>query len=174
MSFAPTDYRHVNYGWDDEKVASMNPLERLVFRSNILGDDQRITNTGGGNTSSEAMEKDPLTGEEVNVLWVKGSGGDLRTSTEENFSSLYQDKLIALQAIYHATTPNGLKTQIEDDMVGMYRHTTFNLNPRASSIDTPLHSFIPYKHVDHMHSQCFHLDLCHEALGGDYEGDFWR
>ena len=159
MSFDPSDYRHVNYHWDDEKVAKMSPIERLVFRSNILGDDLRITNTGGGNTSSKAIEKDPLSGEGVNVLWVKGSGGDLRTSTVENFSSLYQDKLIALQAIYHATTPNGLKTQIEDDMVGMYRHTTFNLNPRASSIDTPLHSFIPAKHVDHMHPNDF-ISIC--------------
>lgn len=159
MSFDPSDYRHVNYHWDDEKVAKMSPIERLVFRSNILGDDLRITNTGGGNTSSKAIEKDPLSGEDVNVLWVKGSGGDLRTSTVENFSSLYQDKLIALQGIYHATTPNGLKTQIEDDMVGMYRHTTFNLNPRASSIDTPLHSFIPYKHVDHMHPNDF-ISIC--------------
>ena len=159
MSFDPSDYRHVNYHWDDEKVAEMSPIERLVFRSNILGDDLRITNTGGGNTSSKAIEKDPLSGEDVNVLWVKGSGGDLRTSTVENFSSLYQDKLIALQGIYHATTPNGLKTQIEDDMVGMYRHTTFNLNPRASSIDTPLHSFIPYKHVDHMHPNDF-ISIC--------------
>ena len=81
MSFDPSDYRHVNYYWDDEKVAKMSPIERLVFRSNILGDDLRITNTGGGNTSSKAIEKDPLSGEDVNVLWVKGSGGDLRTST---------------------------------------------------------------------------------------------
>ena len=159
MSFDPSDYRHVNYHWDDEKVAKMSPIERLVFRSNILGGDLRITNTGGGNTSSKAIEKDPLSGEDVNVLWVKGSGGDLRTSTVENFSSLYQDKLIALQGVYHATTPNGLKTQIEDDMVGMYRHTTFNLNPRASSIDTPLHSFIPAKHVDHMHPNDF-ISIC--------------
>ena len=159
MSFSPSDYRHVNYAWDDEKVESMSPLERLVFRSNILGDDQRITNTGGGNTSSIAMEKDPLTGEEVEVLWVKGSGGDLRTSKNENFSSLYQGKLIALQDLYHATTPNGVKTEIEDAMVGMYRHATFNLNPRASSIDTPLHSFIPARHVDHMHPNAF-IAIC--------------
>ena len=92
------------------------------------------------------METDPLTGEKVEILWVKGSGGDLRTSTIENFSSLYQEKLIALQKIYNETSPNGVKTKIEDDMVGMYRQTTFNLNPRPSSIDTPLHSFIPYKH----------------------------
>ncbi|MFT6181119.1 MAG: rhamnulose-1-phosphate aldolase/alcohol dehydrogenase [Akkermansiaceae bacterium] len=174
MSFSPSDYRHVNYGWDDTKVASMNAVERLAYRSNILGADQRITNTGGGNTSSKAMESDPLTGEAVEILWVKGSGGDLRTSKIENFSSLYQDKLIALQKIYNETSPNGVKTQIEDDMVGMYRHTTFNLNPRASSIDTPLHSFIPFKHVDHMHPNAF-ISLCatknSEAITKEIFGD---
>ncbi len=159
MKIAPTEYRHVTYAWDDVQAATMTPLERLVYRSNLLGDDQRITNTGGGNTSSIATEKDPLTGEEVEVLWVKGSGGDLRTATTENFSSLYQDKLLALQKLYHATSPNGVKTEIEDAMVGMYRHTTFNLNPRASSIDTPLHSFIPARHVDHMHPNAF-IAIC--------------
>lgn len=159
MTFAPSEFRHVHYSWNDAEVASMTPLERLVYRSNLLGQDQRITNTGGGNTSSISMEQDPLTGEEVEVLWVKGSGGDLRTSTKENFSSLLQEKLIALQKLYHETTPNGVKTEIEDAMVGLYRHTTFNLNPRASSIDTPLHSFIPARHVDHMHPNAF-IAIC--------------
>ena len=144
-------FRHVNYLWDDAKAASLSPSDRLVYRSNLLGSDQRITNTGGGNTSSKLPEKDPLSGQDVDVLWVKGSGGDLRTSTRENFSSLYQQKLIELQGVYAARKDKGLKSQAEDDMVGMYTHTTFNLNPRASSIDTPLHSFLPGKHVDHMH-----------------------
>ena len=144
-------FRHVNYLWDDAKAASLSPSDRLVYRSNLLGSDQRITNTGGGNTSSKLTEKDPLSGKDVDVLWVKGSGGDLRTSTRENFSSLYQQKLIELQGVYAARKDKGLKSQAEDDMVGMYTHTTFNLNPRASSIDTPLHSFLPGKHVDHMH-----------------------
>jgi rhamnulose-1-phosphate aldolase/alcohol dehydrogenase len=144
-------FRHVNYLWDDAKAASLSPSDRLVYRSNLLGSDQRITNTGGGNTSSKLPEKDPLSGKDVDVLWVKGSGGDLRTSTRENFSSLYQQKLIELQGVYAARKDKGLKSQAEDDMVGMYTHTTFNLNPRASSIDTPLHSFLPGKHVDHMH-----------------------
>ena len=144
-------FRHVNYLWDDAKAASLSPSDRLVYRSNLLGSDQRITNTGGGNTSSKLTEKDPLSGKDVEVLWVKGSGGDLRTSTRENFSSLYQQKLIELQGVYAARNDKGLKSQAEDDMVGMYTHTTFNLNPRASSIDTPLHSFLPGKHVDHMH-----------------------
>jgi rhamnulose-1-phosphate aldolase/alcohol dehydrogenase len=144
-------YQFVNYLWDDAKAASLDPVGRLIYRSNLLGSDQRITNTGGGNTSSKIAEKDPLTGKPVEVLWVKGSGGDLRTSTRENFSSLYQEKLVALQPLYAGRGNKGLKSQAEDDMVGMYTHTTFNLNPRASSIDTPLHSFIAAKHVDHMH-----------------------
>ncbi|HWA26634.1 MAG TPA: bifunctional rhamnulose-1-phosphate aldolase/short-chain dehydrogenase, partial [Lacunisphaera sp.] len=144
-------YQHVNYGWDDAKAASLDPVGRLIYRSNLLGSDQRITNTGGGNTSSKISEKDPLTGGATEVLWVKGSGGDLRTSTRENFSSLYQQKLLDLQKLYAARPDKGLKAQAEDDMVGMYTHATFNLNPRASSIDTPLHSFLPGRHVDHMH-----------------------
>ena len=144
-------YRYVNFLWDDAKAKSLDPVGRLIYRSNLLGSDQRITNTGGGNTSAKIVEKDPLTGGKTEVLWVKGSGGDLRTSTRENFSSLYQDKLIALQKVYAARKDKGLKSAAEDDMVGMYFHTTFNLNPRASSIDTPLHSFLPGKHVDHMH-----------------------
>ncbi len=144
-------YEHVNYLWDDTKAASLDAVGRLIYRSNILGSDQRITNTGGGNTSSKIMQVDPLTGREIEVLWVKGSGGDLRTSLRENFSSLYQDKLLSLQPLYAAAPEKGPKTDAEDKMVGMYMHTTFNLNPRPSSIDTPLHSFIPFKHVDHMH-----------------------
>jgi rhamnulose-1-phosphate aldolase/alcohol dehydrogenase len=144
-------YQHVNYLWDDAKAASLDPVARLIYRSNLLGSDQRITNTGGGNTSAKIIEQDPLSGEAVEVLWVKGSGGDLRTSTRENFSSLYQEKLLGLQAIYGARPDKGLKSQAEDDMVGMFSHATFNLNPRASSIDTTLHSFLPGKHVDHMH-----------------------
>ncbi len=146
-----TKYQHVQDLWRDDEVASLDPVARLVYRSNKLGADQRITNTGGGNTSSKLPGKDPLTGESVPVLWVKGSGGDLRTSTRENFSSLYQDRVVGLQNIYAARADKGLKSQAEDDMVGMYTHATFNLNPRATSIDTPLHSFIPARHVDHMH-----------------------
>ena len=146
-----TSFRHVNYSWDDATAAALDPVGRLIYRSNILGADQRITNTGGGNTSAKILEKDPLTGQDVEVMWVKGSGGDLRTSLRENFSSLYQQKLVDLQPLYAGMPGRGPKSEAEDKMVGMYTHTTFNLNPRASSIDTPLHSFIPFKHVDHMH-----------------------
>lgn len=144
-------FKYVNNLWNDAEASKLDPAGRLVYRSNKLGADQRITNTSGGNTSSKLDEADPLTKEKVEVLWVKGSGGDLRTSTKENFSSLYQDKLMALQKVYASRKEKGPKTQAEDDMVAMYNHCTFNLNPRASSIDTPLHSFIPFKHVDHTH-----------------------
>jgi rhamnulose-1-phosphate aldolase/alcohol dehydrogenase len=144
-------YRYVNYLWDDTVASTLDPVGRLVYRSNILGSDQRITNTGGGNTSAKILEQDPLTGEKIEVLWVKGSGGDLRTSKRENFSSLYQTRLIELQRLYAQESEKGPKTPAEDKMVGMYTHATFNLNPRPSSIDTPLHAFIPFRHVDHMH-----------------------
>ncbi len=168
-------YKFVNFLWDDAKAAALDPVGRLVYRSNILGSDQRITNTGGGNTSSKISEKDPLTGQPTEVLWVKGSGGDLRTSTRENFSSLYQQKLLDMQQLYAARPDKGLKAPAEDDMVGMQAHATFNLNPRASSIDTPLHSFLPAKFVDHMHPNAIisiaaskHCEkLTQEIFGGE-------
>lgn len=160
-----SDFKHVNYSWDDAHAKSLTPAERLAYRSNILGDDQRITNTGGGNTSSKVIEKDPLSGEESEVMWVKGSGGDLRTSKVENFASLYMDKLLALENVYNSAPEKGPKTEIEDEMVGMYRHCTFNLNPRASSIDTPLHGYIPAKHVDHMHpNAAISIAACKDAV----------
>jgi rhamnulose-1-phosphate aldolase/alcohol dehydrogenase len=147
----PNSFLYVSDLWNDAAAAGLDPVARLVYRSNILGRDQRITNTGGGNTSSKVREADPLTGEPAEVLWVKGSGGDLRTSTRENFASLYQTKLLALQKTYASRPEKGPKTRAEDDMVRMYPHCTFALNPRASSIDTPLHSFIPRRCVDHTH-----------------------
>jgi rhamnulose-1-phosphate aldolase/alcohol dehydrogenase len=143
--------RFVDYLWDDAKAGGLDPVERLIYRSNLLGSDQRITNTGGGNTSSKLQQTDPLTGEKVEVLWVKGSGGDLRTSKKENFSSLYMRGLERLRSVYEASPNRGLKTDVEDSMVAAYPHCTFNLNPRAASIDTPLHGFVPYRHVDHTH-----------------------
>ena len=151
QQFQPADYRHVNHLWDDERADQLDPVERLVYRSNLLGADQRITNTGGGNTSSKIWQVDPLSGADVDVMFVKGSGGDLRTAIRENFASLYMDKLMQLRDVYSASDTKGVKTPIEDAMVGMYPHCVFNLNPRASSIDTPLHAFIPFRHVDHTH-----------------------
>lgn len=146
-----TSFTFVENHWDDAVAEQLDPIERLVYRSNLLGRDWRITNTGGGNTSAKLEERDPLTGATVDVLWVKGSGGDLRTSTRGNFASLYQEQLLALQETYKRFDERGPKTPAEDAMVAMYPHTTFGLNPRAPSIDTPLHSFVPHAHVDHMH-----------------------
>ncbi|MCC5908618.1 MAG: bifunctional rhamnulose-1-phosphate aldolase/short-chain dehydrogenase [Balneolaceae bacterium] len=144
-------FRVVANKWDDSIANKLDSVDRLVYRSNLLGCDSYINNTGGGNTSSKLTEKDPITGEKVKVMWVKGSGGDLRTAKRANFASLYQDKLLSLQEIYASFDDKGLKTPAEDSMVQMYPHCTFNLNPRAPSIDTPLHSFIPYDFVDHTH-----------------------
>ncbi len=145
------EFKHVKYLWDNNIADQLDPIERLRYRSNILGADQRITNTGGGNTSSKIKMTDPLSGEEVDVLWVKGSGGDLRTSTRANFASLYMNKFLSLESIYNKADVKGVKTEIEDSMVDMYRHTTFGLNPAASSIDTPLHGLIPHRQIDHTH-----------------------
>jgi len=130
--------------WDDNRAARMSEPERLVYRSNILGSDKRVTNYGGGNTSSKIWQKDPLTGEKVEVLWVKGSGGDSASIKLDGFATLYMDKLRALKGLYR-----GLEH--EDEMVGYLLHCTYNLNPRAASIDTPLHAFVPKPYVDHMH-----------------------
>jgi rhamnulose-1-phosphate aldolase/alcohol dehydrogenase len=151
MATDTSRFQHVTYGWDDAVAQGLDPVARLVYRSNLLGGDQRITNTGGGNTSSKIFMPDPLSGEDVEVLWVKGSGGDLRTSKRENFASLYMEKLRGLQGHYHRAPERGPKTEVEDAMVALYSHATYNLNPRPSSIDTPLHAFVPARHVDHMH-----------------------
>jgi rhamnulose-1-phosphate aldolase/alcohol dehydrogenase len=143
--------KYVNYLWDDQTACKLSPAERLVYRSNLLGSDLRIVNTGGGNTSAKLIERDPLTGRDVEVLWVKGSGGDLRTSTLENFASLYQEKLLSLKHSYAASEPRGPKTEAEDRMAALYTDCAFNLNTRPPSIDTPLHAFTPAKHVDHTH-----------------------
>jgi rhamnulose-1-phosphate aldolase/alcohol dehydrogenase len=130
--------------WDDAAAASMSEPELLLYRSNLLGSDLRITNFGGGNTSAKVMMADPLSGEQVEVLWVKGSGGDLGSIRIDGFSTLYMDKLQALKGRYRGLA-------LEDEMVAYLPHCTFNLNPRAASIDTPLHAYIARKHVDHMH-----------------------
>lgn len=131
--------------WDKARAEGMNEPELLLYRSNVLGSDKRVTNYGGGNTSAKVMQKDPLTGETVEVLWVKGSGGDVGSIKLDGFATLYMQKLEALKAIYRGV-------EFEDEMVGYLPHCTFNLNPRAASIDTPLHAYVPYKHVDHMHA----------------------
>ena len=131
--------------WDDAAAAGKSESELLLYRSNILGSDKRVTNYGGGNTSAKVMEKDPLTGDEVEVLWVKGSGGDIGSIKMDGFATLYMEKLEALKGLYRGV-------EFEDEMVGYLPHCTFNLNSRAASIDTPLHAYVPRKHVDHVHA----------------------
>jgi rhamnulose-1-phosphate aldolase/alcohol dehydrogenase len=130
--------------WDDAVAETLSPEALLLYRSNLLGSDKRITNYGGGNTSSKLDMRDPLTGEMVKVLWVKGSGGDIGSMKLDGFATLYMQKLHSLRRIYKSTDQ-------EDEMVGLYNHCTFNLNPRATSIDTALHGFIDHPHVDHVH-----------------------
>lgn len=131
--------------WDDALAAGLDEAGQLLYRSNLLGADLRITNFGGGNTSAKIEMKDPLTRENVRVLWVKGSGGDLGSMKRDGFSTLYLDKLEGLKGLYR-----GLAR--EDEMVALFNHCTFDLNPRATSIDTPLHAFVPHRHVDHVHA----------------------
>ena len=147
----PKSFKYVKYLWQDEAADKLSGVDRLVYRSNKLGEDLTLTNTGGGNTSSKLPEQDPLTGEGVEVLWVKGSGGDLRTAKRDGFASLYLDKVRAMKPRYLGHPGRGPKTPIEDEMYPLYGHCVFNLNPRACSIDTPLHTFVPYRHVDHLH-----------------------
>lgn len=130
--------------WDDQVAAALSEPELLRYRSHLLGSDLRITNYGGGNTSAKIPMKDPLTGAPVEVLWVKGSGGDLGSMGLDGFATLYMDKLLALEGLYRGPAH-------EDEMVDYLPHCTFNLNPRAASIDTPPHGFMPQRHIDHMH-----------------------
>ena len=168
-------FKYVKHLWRDEVAGELSGLDRLVYRSNKLGEDLTLTNTGGGNTSSKLMETDPLTSESVEVLWVKGSGGDLRTARRDGFASLYLDKVRAMKPLYLSSPERGAKTLIEDAMYPMYSHCVFNLNPRACSIDTPLHTFVPFRHVDHLHPNAViaiaasvnQEKLCKEIYGED-------
>ncbi len=130
--------------WSEAQGAGLDPAGSLLYRSNLLGSDLTVTNFGGGNTSAKLRERDPLTGDLVDVLYVKGSGGDLGSMTLDGFSTLYLDKLLRLKHLYRSV-------EFEDEMVGYLPHTTFNLNPRAASIDTPLHALLPFAHSDHVH-----------------------
>ena len=131
--------------WNDKEANGLSESELLLYRSNILGSDKRVTNYGGGNTSAKVMENDPLTGQDIEVLWVKGSGGDIGSIKMDGFATLYMNKLQALKSLYRGV-------EFEDEMVGYLPHCTFKLNPRAASIDTPLHAYVPRKHVDHVHA----------------------
>lgn len=143
---ANQDFKHVQYLWNDEKAKSMegDEVALLLYRSNILGADLRITNYGGGNTSCKTIEKDPLTGKETEVMWIKGSGGDIGSLTKSGLAALYLDRFRSLNNVYR-----GL--QHEDEMVALFNHCIFELDSKAPSIDTPLHGFLPFKHIDHLH-----------------------
>jgi len=130
--------------WSAEKAASLSQAELLLYRSNLLGSDLTVTNFGGGNTSAKLAERDPLTGAESTVLYVKGSGGDIGSMKLDGFATLYLDKLLGLERLYSGV-------EQEDEMVGYLPHCTFNLNTRAASIDTPLHGYLPFTHIDHVH-----------------------
>jgi rhamnulose-1-phosphate aldolase/alcohol dehydrogenase len=146
MNNPTTRFNHVNYLWSEEKAAQMegNEVNLFLYRSNLLGADLRITNYGGGNTSCKTKELDPLTKTWVEVMWIKGSGGDIGTMTRSGLAGLYVDKLNSLKGIYR-----GLEH--EDEMVGLFGHCLYDLASKAPSIDTPLHGFLPFKHIDHLH-----------------------
>jgi len=134
----------ISLRWDDQVAAPMSEPQLLKYRSNLLGSDPKVTNYGGGNTSAKVISTDPITKQDVEVLWVKGSGGDIGSIELEGFSTLYMEQLEKLKGLYRGD-------QFEDEMVAYLPHCTFNLNTRAASIDTPLHAYVPYKHVDHLH-----------------------
>ena len=139
-------FRHVSYLWDEKKAAELagDEVALLIYRSNLLGADLRLTNYGGGNTSCKLLSPDPLTGKDVEVMWIKGSGGDLGTLKKSGLAALYTDRLRSLQSIYR-----GL--EYEDEMVALFNHCIYDLDSKAPSIDTPLHGFLPFKHIDHLH-----------------------
>jgi len=146
MKNSITKFNHVDYLWDAKKGASYgdDQIGLFLYRSNILGADLRITNYGGGNTSCKTFEKDPLTNEEVKVMWVKGSGGDIGTLNRAGIAGLYTDRLRDLKNVY-----GGLED--EDRMVGLFNHCIYDLDSKAPSIDTPLHGLLPFAHIDHLH-----------------------
>ena len=146
MSVEAMKYKHVSYLWDEKKAAELagDEVGLLVYRSNLLGADLRLTNYGGGNTSCKTMAKDPLTGKEGEVMWVKGSGGDLGTMKRNGLAALYVDRLRSLKNVYRGI-------EHEDEMVELFNHCIYDLSSRAPSIDTPLHGFLPFKHIDHLH-----------------------
>ncbi len=140
------EFKHVSYLWDDERAAELegDEVALLLYRSNLLGADLRLTNYGGGNTSCKAIAKDPLTGQDTEVMWIKGSGGDIGTLTRSGLAALYVDRLQSLENVYRGI-------EHEDEMVELFNHCIYDLASKAPSIDTPLHGFLPFKHIDHLH-----------------------
>ncbi|WP_234733959.1 bifunctional aldolase/short-chain dehydrogenase [Tellurirhabdus bombi] len=145
LSTAQT-FKHVSYLWDETKAAELagDEVALFIYRSNLLGADLRLTNYGGGNTSVKITDKDPLTGKDTEVMWIKGSGGDIGTLTKSGCAALYVDRLRSLENVYRGI-------DFEDAMVELFNHCIFDLSSKAPSIDTPLHGFLPFKHIDHLH-----------------------
>ncbi|MGB5818457.1 MAG: bifunctional aldolase/short-chain dehydrogenase [Saonia sp.] len=146
MKYKGTDFKYVDYLWNDVEASKLgdDQVALFLYRSNILGADLRITNYGGGNTSCKTLEKDPLTNKEVEVMWIKGSGGDIGTLTKRGIAGLYTDRLRNLKNVYQGLAD-------EDRMVGLFNHCIYDLDSKAPSIDTPLHGLLPFKHIDHLH-----------------------
>jgi rhamnulose-1-phosphate aldolase/alcohol dehydrogenase len=146
MSVQTAQFKNVSYLWDKAKAATMagDEVALLIYRSNLLGADLRLTNYGGGNTSCKVMAKNPLTGEETEVMWVKGSGGDIGTLKKNGLAALYIDRLRSLKNVYRGLA-------YEDEMVELFNHCIYDLASKAPSIDTALHGFLPFKHIDHLH-----------------------
>ena len=169
-----TSFKHVSYLWDDA-IAPPDEIDLLVYRSNLLGADLRLTNYGGGNTSCKIMAKDPLTGMETEVMWVKGSGGDLGTMKKSGLAALYVDRLRSLTKVYRGI-------EFEDEMVELFNHCIFDLASKAPSIDTPLHGFLPFKHIDHLHPDAAIAiaaakdgkKITHELFGGKIGWVEWQ
>lgn len=151
--------------WSDAEAATRSAPGLLLYRSNLLGGDLTVTNFGGGNTSAKLDGADPLNGAAIKVLWVKGSGGDLGSMKLDGFSTLYLDKLLSLEKLYRGV-------EHEDEMVSLLPHCTFNLNPRAASIDTPLHGYLPFAHVDHVHPDAI-IALAAAAGGEEATREIW-
>lgn len=141
-----TTFKHVNYLWDEEIASTLagDEVALLLYRSNLLGSDLRLTNYGGGNTSCKTLEKDPLSQQEVEVMWIKGSGGDIGTLKRSGLAGLYLNRLLELENVYQGIAQ-------EDKMVELFNHCIYDLDSKAPSIDTPLHGFLPFKHIDHLH-----------------------
>jgi rhamnulose-1-phosphate aldolase/alcohol dehydrogenase len=174
---AVKEFKHVSYLWDEAKAASLtgDEVALLIYRSNMLGADLRLTNYGGGNTSCKTIERDPLTGEDTEVMWVKGSGGDIGTLTRGGLAGLYVDRLNNLKNVYRGLAH-------EDEMVELFNHCIFDLKSKAPSIDTPLHGFLPFKHIDHLHPDAAIAiaaskdgkKITHELFGGTIGWVEWQ
>jgi rhamnulose-1-phosphate aldolase/alcohol dehydrogenase len=172
-----TKFKHVSYLWDETKAAALagDEVALLIYRSNLLGADLRLTNYGGGNTSCKAMAKHPLTGKETEIMWIKGSGGDLGTLKKSGLAALYVDRLLSLTNVYR-----GLEH--EDEMVELFNHCIYDLSSKAPSIDTPLHGFLPFKHIDHLHPDAAIAiaaakdgkKITHELFGGKIGWVEWQ